>query len=79
MTIEEVLKDKDFLEELITAKMHIWLITSKEFIEAVARGLEDNNTLNWTRRQNTECIAKKQALAIMNDSLDDFIKAILPK
>ena len=56
----------------------IWfleLITSKEFIEAVARWLQEYKGFAW-EQVKTEILVR-QAEAIYNGKLDDFIKEIL--
>lgn len=69
----------------------IELITSKEFIEAIARwyiktkihsskALEENinNTINIFLQKYSDKITKEQAIAIRDNKLEEFIKTILP-
>lgn len=75
------LDDCDVPKEItITNENYCNTITSKPFIEAVARGI--NPTMkNWSMWLNIEIdwITTKQAIAIRDNKLPDFINNLLPK
>lgn len=77
ITLEDMLIDKEFLEEWIEAKGYLKIITSKEFIGAIARGLhKKNNYTDWIAL-SVDFLTKNQAIHIREGTLDLFIKELL--
>ena len=71
----------NFLDDELLCKINLFeLITSKEFIEAIARGLEWNwkYTLKYENTYLLYDLTREQALAIRNNKLEEFIDDLLP-
>ena len=66
------------IEDILCVIWAINIITSKEFIEAIARGLhKKNNYTDWIAL-SVDILTKEQAIAIRDWDLSNFINNLLP-